>query len=108
MRVSMLTSHSSAHAEKYRSIRSRPKRSMPAGTGVWVVKMVPARTASMASPHVRPSLVISFLMRSRPRNPAWPSLVWKTCVAAPTASSTRTPPMPRRISWRMRCSGPPP
>jgi hypothetical protein len=36
--------------EKYFSMSSRGKRSMPAGTGVWVVKTVPARTASMASP----------------------------------------------------------
>ena len=28
---------------------SRGNRSIPAGTGVWVVKMHPARTASMAS-----------------------------------------------------------
>ena len=39
------------------SIWSRPKRSMPAGTGVCVVKTVPARTTSSASSNVRPSLV---------------------------------------------------
>jgi hypothetical protein len=31
------------------AIRSVGKRSMPAGTGVWVVNTVPARTASRAS-----------------------------------------------------------
>ena len=36
-------------AEKYLSISSRGNRSMPAGTGVWVVNMVPARAASIAS-----------------------------------------------------------
>ena len=46
---SMPIPHSCAHPLKYFSISSRGKRSMPAGTGVWVVKMLPARTASMAS-----------------------------------------------------------
>ena len=43
----MDTWHSAAQPRKYFSISSRGKRSIPAGTGVWVVKMVPARTASM-------------------------------------------------------------
>ena len=51
---------------------------MPAGTGVWVVKTVPARTACRACAKVRPSLSMSSRMRSIPRNPAWPSLVWNT------------------------------
>ena len=71
---------------------------MPAGTGVWVVKMVPARTASTAAGKSSPDSVISRRIRSRPRKPAWPSLVWKTWVGSPTASSARTPPTPSRIS----------
>ena len=51
---------------------------MPAGTGVWVVKTVPARTADSASGQVRPWSVISELIRSRPRNPACPSFMWNT------------------------------
>jgi hypothetical protein len=51
---------------------------MPAGTGVWVVKTVPARTASSASSKSSPSGPTSSRMRSRPRKPAWPSLVWNT------------------------------
>ena len=47
-------------------------------------------------------------MRSRPRNPAWPSLVWNTSGSIPRACRARTPPMPSRISWRRRCSPPPP
>ncbi len=67
-----------AQPEKYFSISSAGNRSMPAGTGVWVVKTVPARTASMASANVSPLLVMSWRIRSRPRKPAWPSLVWNT------------------------------
>ncbi len=63
---------------KYWAIRSRGKRSMPAGTGVWVVNTVPARAASRAASNGRPSSSAYSRMRSRPRNPAWPSLVWKT------------------------------
>ncbi len=55
MSVSIETPHSSAQLEKYLSISSRGKRSIPAGTGVWVVKTVPARAASMASFHASPS-----------------------------------------------------
>ena len=52
------------------------KRSMPAGTGVWVVKTVAARTASSASSKVIASARTSSLIRSTPRKPAWPSLAW--------------------------------
>ena len=48
-----------AQPPKYVSISSRGNRSMPAGTGVWVVKTSPARTASSASANVRPSSTIS-------------------------------------------------
>ena len=66
---------------KYCSTRSRANRSMPAGTGVWVVKTVPARDTSSAVSKSRPgppSAAVSSRIRSRPRKPAWPSLVWKT------------------------------
>ena len=52
---------------------------MPAGTGVCVVNTVPARTAVSASSKLSlagPS--VSSLIRSMPRKPAWPSLVWNT------------------------------
>ena len=54
----MPTPHSCAQPEKYLSISSAGNRSMPAGTGVWVVKMVPARVASTASAKERPFWVI--------------------------------------------------
>ncbi len=61
---------------KYARIRSSGNRSMPAGTGVWVVNTVPARTACSASS--KPSAAVlpatgrstSSRIRSRPRNPA--------------------------------------
>ncbi len=81
---------------------------MPAETGVWVVKMVPALTVSMAVAASRPCSWIRRRIRSRPRNPAWPSLVWNTSGSIPRACRARTPPMPSRISWRRRCSPPPP
>ena len=52
---------------------------MPAGTGVCVVKTVPARLTSSASSNVIDGLAAtSSRMRSRPRKPAWPSFVWNT------------------------------
>ncbi len=71
------TPGSSAPGPKWRAMRSRSKRSMPAATGVWVVNTVPARTASSAASKPVPSSVSSRI-RSRPRKPAWPSLVWNT------------------------------
>ena len=55
---------------------------MPAGTGVWVVNTVPARTASSAASKLSPAPSASSRIRSRPRKPAWPSLVWNTSGAA--------------------------
>ncbi len=52
----METSHSLVQPRKYFSISSLGKRSIPAGTGVWVVKMVAARTASIASAKLEPLL----------------------------------------------------
>ena len=54
---------------------------MPAGTGVWVVKTVPARETSRAvskSSFGPSSPTVSSRIRSMPRKPAWPSLVWNT------------------------------
>ena len=104
---SNVTPHASANVVKYGSNRSRGKRSMPAGTGVWVVNTPPARTASIASANDSPCSVHS-RTRSRPRNPAWPSLVWNTCGCRSSARRARTPPMPRTISWRSRCCSSPP
>ena len=44
--------------------------------GVWVVKTVEARTASSASSKVNRWSRTSSEIRSTPRKPAWPSLVW--------------------------------
>jgi hypothetical protein len=65
----------------WRAIMSTGKRSMPAGTGVCVVNTVPARTTSSASSKESRASVSS-RMRSTPRKPAWPSLVWKTSGSA--------------------------
>ena len=89
---------------------------MPAGTGVCVVNTVEARLTSSAVSKSRPgppSATVSSRIRSRPRKPAWPSLVWNTSgaglpVMRAWARSARTPPMPSSISWRSRCSLLPP
>ena len=62
---------------------------MPAGTGVWVVNTVPARTAASAWSKSRPSPVTSSRMRSRPRKPAWPSLVWNTSARGGRSAAVR-------------------
>ena len=103
---------SSGSSAKTSWTRLRSNRSMPAGTGVWVVKTVPARQTSRASSKLRPCSAYS-RMRSRPRKPAWPSLVWKTSGegyprSAQKARTARTPPMPSSSSWRSRWSLPPP
>ena len=85
---------------------------MPAATGVCVVNTVPARHTSIASSKLSPACAYSRI-RSRPRKPAWPSLVWKTSgcgwpVSAQNARTARTPPIPSSSSCRSRCSLPPP
>ncbi len=97
---------------KCRSTRSRLNRSMPAGTGVCVVNTVPARHSSWASSKLSPYPAYS-LIRSTPRNPACPSLVWNTSgsacpVSLQNARNARTPPIPSSSSWRNRWSPPPP
>ena len=101
---------------KYCSTSSRSNRSMPAGTGVWVVKTVEARPTSSAVSKSRwgpASATVSSRIRSSPRNPAWPSLVWNTSgsgapVIRENARNARTPPTPSSSSWRSRCSLVPP
>ena len=54
---------------------------MPAGTGVWVVNTVDARPTSTAVSMSRCgpcSPTVSSRIRSTPRKPACPSLVWNT------------------------------
>ena len=97
---------SAAAPLKCRSTSSRLNRSIPAGTGVCVVNTVPARHSSIASSKVRPCSAYSRI-RSRPRKPACPSLVWKTSgsawrVSPQNARTARTPPMPSSSSWRSR------
>ncbi len=72
------TPGSAVSPPKCRATSSRSNRSMPAGTGVWVVKRVPARTDSSAAVKSSPASATSSRIRSTPRKPAWPSLVWKT------------------------------
>lgn len=107
------TPRSAASPLKCRATSSLSKRSMPAGTGVWVVNRVPARTASSALEKSAGAVSTSSRIRSMPRNPACPSLVWKTSgagcpVSRQNTRSARTPPMPSSISWSSRCSLPPP
>src|SRR5438874_1084271 len=52
------------------------KTSLPAGTGVWVVKHVPALTASLAAAKSSFRSSISTLIRSRAQNAEWPSFTW--------------------------------
>ena len=84
---------------------------MPAGTGVWVVKTVPARTASSASSKVRPC--VDELADALEAEEAGVALVGVEHLGLGSPSAlqariARTPPMPSRISWRRRCSVPPP
>ncbi|SLH34752.1 Uncharacterised protein [Mycobacteroides abscessus subsp. abscessus] len=97
---------------KYRRTIGIGNRSMPAGTGVCVVNTVAARTTASAVSKSIPSATYS-RMRSTPRKPAWPSFMWKTSgsgspSARVNARTARTPPIPARISWRMRWSWSPP
>ncbi len=50
---------------------------MPAGTGVWVVKMFALVAASRASAKVRCSSWTSRRIRSSETKAAWPSLMWR-------------------------------
>ena len=89
-----------------RRTRSASKRSLPAETGVWMVKTLFATDA-------RPGVVERSARRRRARGPArragsaeWPSLRCQTAGAMPSARSARTPPTPRTSSWWSRISRP--
>ena len=87
-----------------RSARAR-SMSMPAGTGVCVVKTLPAATASRASAKVRLLLAPSAAGCARaPGRPSGPRSCGRPSARCPARRSARTPPMPSRISWRMRIS----
>ena len=77
--------------------------SLPAGTGVWVVKMVRAFDASIASASGPPCARAD----SSEMNAAWPSLRCSRPGSMPIASSARTPPTPSRMYCASRASGSP-
>ncbi len=80
----------------------RLKRSWPASTGVWVVKMHSCFGQwPCASAKILPAAIFSRI-NSSVRNAAWPSFMWKTDGCTPSLRSSRTPPMPSRISCMMR------
>ena len=85
---------------------------MPAGTGVWVVNTVLARTTVRAVSKSRLSAVTNSRMRSRPRKPAWPSFMWEHVrIGAPSIAVNagwRGPPIPAAVPACMRCSWSPP
>ena len=110
MRSSTVSPTSRHQPAKYFSTRSRGKRSMPAGTGVWVVKMRAGRATAAGLGEGQALLVHrARRMRSRARN-AGVALVHVEDLRARARgrSSARTPPMPSTISWRMRSSTSPP
>ena len=82
---------------------------MPAGTGVWVVNTVPARAASMASSQLSPSRGDE-LADALQAQESGVSLVGVEHLGldAERPPGPARPPMPSRISWRTRCSDPPP
>gem|GEM_PF-6666953 len=96
----------SAQSVKYFRIRLFWKVSFPAGTGVWVVKTVLPRQRSNAFSKEIFSLSTRRWIRSNPRKAEWPSFICQTEGEIRRASSTRTPPIPRRISWQRRISLP--
>ena len=63
------------YCQKNFSTSSKVKASLPAGTGVCVVKMELARTASAASVKDRPAPCTSSRTRSKPRKALWPSFM---------------------------------
>ena len=77
--------------------------SLPAGTGVWVVKIVRSRTAARPSSSVPPcARAASSAMKA-----AWPSLRCSSSGSMPSAASARTPPAPSSTYWASRASGSP-
>ena len=82
----------------FQSSPARTRR-CPAGTGVWVVKTLPAVATSRASAKERPLLGARRRMRSSRANAAWPSLMCRTVGLSPSDSRARMPPIPRTSSW---------
>ena len=81
--------------------------SWPAGTGVWVVNTVEARTCASAASKLAPCSMWS-QMRCRATNAACPSFRCQTVGSMPIALSALTPPRPRTIScWSRRSWLPP-
>ncbi len=83
----------------------RSKVSLPAGTGVCVVKTVVPFTAASASARLSPIRTRS-RARSRARKATWPSFMCQTAGWMPSARRARTPPIPCTISWHRRISRP--
>ena len=88
-----------------RRTSSASKRSLPADTGVWIVKTLSRRTVAQAASSVPPAATRS-RARSASRNAEWPSLRCQTAGARPSARIARTPPTPRTSSWWSRISRP--
>ncbi len=94
-------------------MRSRGNRSMPAGTGVWVVKTVDARTCARASSNVEAVLRDELRHPLEALEPGVPLVrvvdVGRGLpVSALHARTARTPPTPSSSSCSRRCSPPPP
>src|SRR5216684_301458 len=106
MNASRLTPISCHTGPTHCSTCSIEKVSCPAGTGVWVVKVLVARTLRTASANGVPR-VTSSRTRSTSMNAACPSFACQAAGSYPRVRSTRTPPTPRTHSWRSRRSGPP-
>ena len=88
-----------------RRTRSASNRSLPAETGVWIVKTLSRRTAAQASSiDILPATYSR--ARSASRNAEWPSFRCQTAGASPSCRIARTPPMPRTSSWWRRISRP--
>ena len=77
--------------------------SLPAGTGVCVVKIVFVRAAASPSASGPPCARAA----SSEMNDAWPSLRCRRPGSIPIASSARTPPTPSSTYWARRASGSP-
>src|SRR5204862_184968 len=74
------------------------KVSCPAGTGVWVVNTLVARTRRPASANEAP-LATSSRTRSTSIKAACPSFACHTAGSYPKVRNTRTPPTPKIHSW---------
>ena len=89
------------------STSGKGNASWPAGTGVWVVNTVEARTWASAASKLAPCSMWSQI-RCRATKAACPSFRCQTAGSMPIALSALTPPRPRTIScWRRRSWLPP-